>query len=717
MFGPFDSGGGMFSGVWQESSSEGGGSEDADKGSRKKQGEDSKEEEEAEQGGGEAGKEEAPKRKRKPVWRRGESKTEELMRMEDRTQRGMIIVGGTGSSDSASRMAGTATSTAASAAKPKKKRRKTVGKKAAAKKKEKESSGSKHVEIEYSAEDGSMQRLKVERAHVSQVDETQLLDASSHRKNAYKPGKCCFFCHDEGRAFWAYPLKNVKRVTAQHWCATEEKIVTRTIGIQSTRCNRAHRRGVPCVTVVGNARPPPSAVPMSQRMLSLQSQASGSGGTGGSSSTSSSTGRKRKRADMEMDEEEEEDDDHESEDDDDEDEGDGECEIGLLMNERYGSRVRELVRRGEQSEQQQEPEGEGEGDGDCDSGSHIGQLVCDAMRMQLVVMRQAVDVKDEEAAMTTCTELVRRCSDVSASSSSTCACIWQWLRCQLLESVRVCALFVMAALHTHNSNHDEALRLHSKLAGSLQLTTVRPRCACRGPLLDTVLRSQRLLSTQWRMELIAQLATPKEADTAIVRGTPPLLPPLIPEAPSLFGAASMDAQTEYVRDDLAGYSDTTLSSTSTPTQLEQCASLTDFLQQLRLLDLRCLFEAEAVELRDLCAVAIYIAEPSLLSLVAGAPATFPFPFPSAVPHSDLESLRNSFLVPVCVRSAFSDHRASICSCTNWTSLLTVLALSDVVSTPKCYSLTDLRQQLTKVSNEQQATLEGKAISIFDKCVV
>ena len=66
---------------------------------------------------------------------------------------------------------------------------------------------------------------------------------------------------DEERLFWSFPLRNTRRVSCQHYCTAVEKIVTRSVGIHSNKCNGKHSASTPCVYAVCNGKPPKGIIP------------------------------------------------------------------------------------------------------------------------------------------------------------------------------------------------------------------------------------------------------------------------------------------------------------------------------------------------------------------------------------------------------------------------------------------------------------------------
>ena len=66
---------------------------------------------------------------------------------------------------------------------------------------------------------------------------------------------------DEERLFWSFPLRNTRRVSCQHYCAVVDKIVTRSVGIHSNKCNGQHSTDSPCIYAVCNGKPPKGIIP------------------------------------------------------------------------------------------------------------------------------------------------------------------------------------------------------------------------------------------------------------------------------------------------------------------------------------------------------------------------------------------------------------------------------------------------------------------------
>lgn len=122
------------------------------------------------------------------------------------------------------------------------------------KKKKKKKPRGQMVEIRFSDGHEQSQKIVLPFEHVTFLEKETEINYASHSKNMYKVGKCCFYCHDSKTTFWAYPLKSTKRVTCQHWCECAQKVITRTVGIRSKKCDAGHSG--PCVTAVANARPP-----------------------------------------------------------------------------------------------------------------------------------------------------------------------------------------------------------------------------------------------------------------------------------------------------------------------------------------------------------------------------------------------------------------------------------------------------------------------------
>lgn len=88
---------------------------------------------------------------------------------------------------------------------------------------------------------------------------------SIHSRNTFRMGTCLFYCQDEKRFIWAFPLRNTRRVACQHFCCACDppRIVTRSVGITSKKCNKRHSLNTPCIYAVCNGKPPKCSIPKS----------------------------------------------------------------------------------------------------------------------------------------------------------------------------------------------------------------------------------------------------------------------------------------------------------------------------------------------------------------------------------------------------------------------------------------------------------------------
>merc|ERR1712228_21900 len=82
-----------------------------------------------------------------------------------------------------------------------------------------------------------------------------------HPRNSFRMGTSLFYCMDEERLFWSFPLRNTRRVSCQHFCCAVSKIVTRSVGIHSNKCNGNHSSSTPCIYGVCNGKPPKGIIP------------------------------------------------------------------------------------------------------------------------------------------------------------------------------------------------------------------------------------------------------------------------------------------------------------------------------------------------------------------------------------------------------------------------------------------------------------------------
>eukprot|EP01084_Bolivina_argentea_P240396 403884_1 len=82
-----------------------------------------------------------------------------------------------------------------------------------------------------------------------------------HPRNSFRMGTSLFYCSDEERLFWSFPLRNTRRVSCQHYCTAVSKIVTRSVGIHSNKCNGKHSASTPCIYAVCNGKPPKGIIP------------------------------------------------------------------------------------------------------------------------------------------------------------------------------------------------------------------------------------------------------------------------------------------------------------------------------------------------------------------------------------------------------------------------------------------------------------------------